>query len=74
MIAENRPDLSESLQALRRTMWELEMGIRKVRANPALLIWGDDEKLLGTWPADESGLRRSGRAAPYEQRDENGNK
>ncbi|MAG58861.1 MAG: hypothetical protein CMJ83_21440 [Planctomycetes bacterium] len=70
-ITDNRPNLAETMSSLRRTMWELEIAMRKVRANPAVVLFGDDEKILGLHPMDESNRRRSGRARPYEQRDEN---
>jgi hypothetical protein len=70
-IVEMKPDFLESLSSLRRTMWESEVTMRKVRANPAVLLWGDDEKLLSAWPTDPSDKRRAGRAPPYSQRNEN---
>lgn len=70
-VVENRAELSETFQSLRRAMWEAEMALRKVRSNPAVVLWGDDEKTLGTLPTDPSGRRRSGRAPPYGQREEN---
>lgn len=71
MVAELRPETLETMESLRRAVWELELAFRKVRADPSLLIFGDDEKILHTWPSDPSGRRRTGRAAPYQQRDEN---
>lgn len=70
LVAENRSEVGETLQSMRRAAWELEMLMRKVRANPALLIFGDDEADLSALPVDAAGLRRSGRAKPYGQRDE----
>ncbi|NRA96739.1 MAG: hypothetical protein HRU14_11085 [Planctomycetes bacterium] len=70
-IVEMKPDFLESLSSLRRTMWEAEVMMRKVRTNPAVLLWGDDEKLLSAWPTDPSDKRRAGRAPPYSQRNEN---
>lgn len=70
VIQENRPEVAESLRRLRRTMWEAEMAMRKIRANPAYLIFGDDEHLFDAVPADTGDIERSGRAPAYEQRDE----
>ncbi|MGE0705686.1 MAG: MlaD family protein [Vicinamibacterales bacterium] len=70
MLAENRPELAETVRRLRRTMWEAEMAMRKIRSNPAYLIFGDNEKLLDELPYDETGLRKAGRVRPYNQRDE----
>ena len=71
LVVEMKPDFLESLSSLRRTMWEAEVMMRKLRANPAVVLWGDDEKLLSAWPTDPSEQRRAGRAPPYRQRDEN---
>lgn len=70
MLAENRPEVAETVRRLRRTMWEAEMAMRKIRANPAYLIFGDNEQLFEERPYDESGLRKTGRVRPYNQRDE----
>ncbi len=63
-------DIAELVRSFRNSAWHFEMAMRKVKANPSLLIFGDDEKDLEAVPRDETGLRRSGRASPYEQRDE----
>ena len=70
LVTDLRPETLESLKGLRRSVWEMEMALKKIRANPAVVLWGDDEKILSTWPTDPAKRRRSGRAAPYEQRDE----
>jgi ABC-type transporter Mla subunit MlaD len=70
ILSENRADIAEIVRRLRRTMWQVEMAARKVRANPSVLVFGDDEKMLEATMIDEGGLRRTGRARPYEQRDE----
>jgi len=73
-IRDNRADLRTIVRRIRKTMWELEIASRKLRANPAVVIWGDDEEDLSVDPVDESGIRRSGRAKPYDQRDEEDDK
>ncbi|RMD64495.1 MAG: MCE family protein [Planctomycetota bacterium] len=70
-VASAQPDLLESLRRLRRTMWEAELAMRKIRANPAVLLFGDNDRLLDAPPLDAQGLRTTGRARPYQQRDEN---
>ena len=64
-------ELAVIMESFRNTAWEIELAARKVRANPAVLIFGDDEKKrLEADPRDDSGLRKSGRVKPYEKRDE----
>jgi hypothetical protein len=58
------------MDSLLNSAWELEMALRKVRANPAVVLFGDDEERLEAERRDDSGLRSRGRARPYEQRDE----
>jgi ABC-type transporter Mla subunit MlaD len=69
-IDDNRAELAETARRLRRTMWEAEMALRKIRANPALLLFGDSEPDLDERPVDNSGLHYSGRVVPFRQRDE----
>lgn len=70
MVNENRPELREATRRLRRTLFEAEMTLRKVRADPSVLLFGDDEKDFAADPTDEAWLIRTGRAQPYTQRDE----
>jgi ABC-type transporter Mla subunit MlaD len=64
-------ELAAIMESFKQTAWEIELAARKVRANPAVLIFGDDEKQrLESDPRDDSGLRKSGRVKPYDQRDE----
>lgn len=64
-------DLAVIIEAFRNTAWEIEQAARKVRANPAVLLFGDDEdQRLEAEPRDDTGLRKRGRVKPYEQRDE----
>lgn len=69
-VGETRPELAETMRRLRRTMWQAEMAARKVRANPAFLLFGDEEADLDQQPADHSEAWRAGRARPYGQRGE----
>jgi len=70
LVTENSSDIAESMRRLRRSLWEAEMALRKVRSDPSVVIFGDDEQDLEAVEYDASGLRRSGRARPYGQRDE----
>lgn len=70
MLEDNGPEVSETLRRLRRTMLEAEIAVRKIRANPAVLLFGDKEKLYDPTDYDRTWLRDTGRAGPYEQRDE----
>ncbi len=70
LLSSARPDLLESLRRIRRTTWEAEMTMRKIRSNPAYLLFGDEEPDLSEREFDGTQLRQSGRARPYRQRDE----
>jgi ABC-type transporter Mla subunit MlaD len=69
-LADARPELADSLRRLRSTLWQAEMALRKVRANPSVLLFGTDEADLEAREFDESGVRATGRARIYRQRDE----
>ena len=69
-LVDMRPELAESVRRLRSTLWQAEMAMRKVRGNPSLLLFGSEEEDLEAREIDESGLRASGRARIYRQRDE----
>jgi ABC-type transporter Mla subunit MlaD len=63
--------LADMMESFKNAAWELELAARKVRSNPAVLIFGDDEKQrLEADPRDDTGFRRTGRVKPYEKRDE----
>lgn len=63
-------ELVEATRRLQQTLWQGEMALRKIRANPALLFFGDDETDLEARDLDLTEIRQRGRARPYEQRDE----
>ena len=58
------------MRRLQRALWQGELALRKIRANPGVLFWGDDETDLEARDFDMTDLRLRGRARPYEQRDE----
>lgn len=70
LVTENSADVAESMRRLRRSLWEAEMALRKVRSDPSVVLFGDDEQDLEAVETDESGTRKGGRARPYGQRDE----
>ncbi len=70
VVDDNRANVAESIRRLRRTMWQAEMAFRKIRANPAVLLFGDDEVDYEAREVDESAPRRGGRAPPFGARDE----
>ncbi|HEX6810563.1 MAG TPA: MlaD family protein [Planctomycetota bacterium] len=71
-LGDTRPELAESMHRLRGTLWQAELAMRKVRANPSVLLFGSDEPDLEAREFDESGVRATGRARIYRQRDESG--
>ncbi len=70
VVGQAETELAETSRLLRRTLWQGEMTLRKIRANPALLFFGDDETDLEARDLDLTEIRLRGRARPYEQRDE----
>lgn len=70
IVVDNSASLNESVRRLRRAMWQAEMALRKIRANPSVLLFGDDETDYQAGQPDESASRASGRAPPYGQRSE----
>ena len=74
VIADNRAEIAEVMRSMRRLTWEMEVLVRKVRSNPGVVLWGDDEVPLEAMPTDRQRHRRAGRAAPFGQRDENDGK
>lgn len=70
VVGQTETELAEASRRLRRTLWQGEMALRKIRANPALLFFGDDETDLEARDLDLTEIRLRGRARPYEQRDE----
>lgn len=73
-ITSTSVELGEAIRRLQRAMWQGEMALRKIRANPAVLLFGDDETDLEARDIDLTRIRLDGRAEPYEQRDENDEK
>ena len=63
-------EIAEVSRRLNRVLWQGEMALRKIRANPSLLFFGDDETDLEARDLDLTEIRLRGRARPYEQRDE----
>lgn len=70
VVGNTEAELSEATRRLHRALWQGEMALRKIRANPAVLLFGDDETDLEASELDLTEIRLRGRARPYEQRDE----
>lgn len=70
LLNDNRADVAESIRRLRRAMWQAELALRKIRANPAVLFFGDDETDYEAGEVDETTERHGGRAPPFGARDE----
>ncbi|MEM7352823.1 MAG: MlaD family protein [Acidobacteriota bacterium] len=70
MVGSTEAELAEASRRLQRALWQGEMALRKIRANPAVLLFGDDETDLEARDIDLTEIRLRGRARPYEQRDE----
>jgi ABC-type transporter Mla subunit MlaD len=71
LVTLRQDQLADIVESFRNAAWEIELATRKVRANPAVLIFGDDEaQRLEADPRDDTGLRKTGRVKPYEQRNE----
>jgi ABC-type transporter Mla subunit MlaD len=70
VVGQAETELAEVSRRLRRTLWQGEMALRKIRANPSLVFFGDDETDLEARDLDLTEIRLRGRARPYEQRDE----
>jgi len=72
ILQENRGEIAEITRRLRRALWHTELAARKVRLNPSMLLFGDDEKDFAAEEMDASQIRYSGRVEPYGQREEAG--
>jgi ABC-type transporter Mla subunit MlaD len=67
---EARPAIADMLHRMRRIMWDAEVLVRKVRANPSVLLWGDSEPLYDPGDSDATDRRAASRVGPLGQRDE----
>jgi len=66
MILDNNRNLYLSLRNIRNATAELDRLIRKVRADPSVVIWGDDEKVEpAILPENLDALRNNGRVGRY---------
>ena len=70
LVEDTDTEMVEATRRLRDALWQGEMALRKIRANPAVLLFGDDETDLEASDLDLTEIRLRGRARPYEQRDE----
>ncbi len=70
LLSDNRAEVAESIRRLRRGMWQAEMALRKIRTNPSVLLFGDEETDYEAREVDETLGRYGGRAPPFGGRDE----
>ncbi len=70
VVGENRGSIAESTSRLKRALWHAELALRKIRANPAVLLFGAEEDAFEAEVVDETRLRAGARARPYGQREE----
>ncbi len=70
LVGDTEVELAEATRRLQRALWQGEMALRKIRSNPAVLLFGDNETDLEAGALDFTEIRLRGRARPYEQRDE----
>ncbi len=69
-LSETETEIAEATRRLHRTLWQGEQALRKIRANPSVVFFGDDETDLVARDVALTEIRLRGRARPYEQRDE----
>jgi len=66
LLLDNNRNIYLAVRNLRDATAELDRVLRKVRADPSVLFWGDDEPLEPrTLPEDLDARRRAGRARRY---------
>jgi ABC-type transporter Mla subunit MlaD len=66
LLTDNNRNVYLAIRNLRDATAELDRLLRKVRANPSVLVWGDDEPVEATPPPpDLETLRERGRARRY---------
>lgn len=70
LVAGLRHDTLTAVARLSQAAWQLNVAAAKIRANPNVIIFGDDEEIVEPAPAEASGLRRTGRFGPFGQRSE----
>jgi phospholipid/cholesterol/gamma-HCH transport system substrate-binding protein len=67
MIAANHTNVYETIRSFRDTAYHLEQAARRIRSNPAILIFGADETEEARVRADETEIRLKGRARRYDK-------
>lgn len=66
LLADNNRNVYLTIRNLRDATAELETLIRKIRSDPSVLVWGDDEPVEAPRePPDLEALREAGRAERY---------
>jgi phospholipid/cholesterol/gamma-HCH transport system substrate-binding protein len=69
LIVQNNKNIYETIRALRDTAYHMEQATKRIRANPAVLLFGADETAEERRRADETEIRLKGRARRYDKED-----
>jgi phospholipid/cholesterol/gamma-HCH transport system substrate-binding protein len=67
VVIQNNKNLYETIRGLRDTAYHLELAAKRIRANPSIVLFGAEETPEDLRRADETELRRKGRARRYDK-------
>ena len=67
LVTDNHSNVHETIRSLRDTAHHLEMATKRIRANPAILLFGAEETPEELRRRDETELRMKGRARRYDK-------
>lgn len=67
VVLQNNKNIFESIRAMRDTAYHMEAAAKRIRANPAILLFGADESEDDPVRADETQIRLKGRARRYDK-------
>jgi len=69
VIVQNNKNIYETIRGLRDTAYHMEQATKRIRANPAVLLFGAEETPEELRRADETEIRLKGRARRYDKED-----
>lgn len=67
LIVQNNKNIFETIRAMRDTAYHMEQAAKRIRANPAILVFGAEETEEERLRTDETELRLKGRARRYDK-------
>ncbi len=67
MLVANNRNIYETIRSFRDTAYHMEQAAKRIRANPAILLFGADETEEARVRADETEIRLKGRARRYDK-------